>query len=74
MNLYDVHSHILPQIDDGAENVDVSVNIINTLYNQGVRHICLTPHYYTHQESMDSFLTHGKFILPVAEHLQALMQ
>lgn len=50
MNLYDVHSHILPQIDDGAENVDVSVNIINTLYNQGVRHICLTPHYYTHQE------------------------
>ena len=57
MNLYDVHSHILPQIDDGAENVDVSVNIINTLYNQGVRHICLTPHYYTHQESMESFLS-----------------
>lgn len=56
MNLYDVHSHILPQMDDGAENVDVSVNIINTLYNQGVRHICLTPHYYTHKESMESFL------------------
>ena len=30
MNLYDVHSHILPQMDDGAENVDVSLNIINT--------------------------------------------
>ena len=57
MNLYDVHSHILPQMDDGAENVDVSLNIINTLYNQGVRHICLTPHYYTHQESMESFLS-----------------
>lgn len=56
MELYDMHSHILPEIDDGAESVEVSVKVIKTLYEQGVRHICLTPHYYSHKESLESFL------------------
>lgn len=56
MELYDMHSHILPQMDDGAEDVEVSKKILNVLYSQGVSHICLTPHYYSHKESMEDFL------------------
>jgi protein-tyrosine phosphatase len=56
MELYDMHSHILPEMDDGANSIDVSVKMLNTLKEQGVNHICLTPHYYSHKESMEDFL------------------
>lgn len=56
MELYDMHSHILPEMDDGSESVEMSVKILNTLKEQGVTKICFTPHYYTHNESMEDFL------------------
>lgn len=61
MELYDMHSHILPQMDDGAEDVEVSKKILNVLYSQGVSHICLTPHYYSHKESMEDFLKRREY-------------
>lgn len=27
-NMIDIHSHILPQIDDGAENIDLIVGML----------------------------------------------
>ena len=63
MELYDMHSHILPQMDDGAEDVEVSKKILNVLYSQGVSHICLTPHYYSHKESMEDFLKRREYCL-----------
>ncbi len=61
MELYDMHSHILPEMDDGADSVEVSVNMLKTLYNQGVRHISFTPHYYSHKESMEDFLSRREY-------------
>lgn len=40
----DIHSHILPQIDDGAENFDVSMEMLRIAYADGIRNIILTPH------------------------------
>lgn len=40
----DIHSHILPQIDDGAENFDVSMEMLRIAWNDGIREIILTPH------------------------------
>lgn len=40
----DIHSHILPSVDDGARNNESSIAIIRTLYEAGVRHFTLTPH------------------------------
>lgn len=54
--LYDMHTHILPGVDDGAKNVNESLKLIKTLKNAGVTDICLTPHYYTHKESLKDFL------------------
>lgn len=34
MNKYDIHSHILPGIDDGAEDVDISLVLLEELENK----------------------------------------
>lgn len=60
MDLYDMHSHILPEMDDGASNVEVSIKMLDSLKSQGVKHICLTPHYYSHKESMEDFVQRRK--------------
>lgn len=53
---YDLHNHILPGVDDGAKNSEESLTLIRALSRQGIKNICLTPHFYTHKESMDEFL------------------
>lgn len=40
----DVHSHILPHLDDGASNVDQSITIIRGLQALGYKKIIATPH------------------------------
>ena len=53
---YDLHTHILHGVDDGAKTVEDSLLLIEALKDNGVENICLTPHFYTHKESMDDFL------------------
>lgn len=40
----DVHSHILPGVDDGARRVEDSVAIVSALREAGVKRFALTPH------------------------------
>jgi protein-tyrosine phosphatase len=40
----DLHSHLLPGVDDGSRTVEQSVQVLNELASQGVTDICLTPH------------------------------
>jgi tyrosine-protein phosphatase YwqE len=42
----DMHSHILPGIDDGAQTVEDSILLIDTLYKKGFRNFICTPHIY----------------------------
>lgn len=57
MTYYDMHSHILPELDDGSKSVEVSLEIIEKLRKQNVKNICFTPHYYSDEESIESFLS-----------------
>lgn len=41
----DIHTHILPGVDDGARNMEESMEMLNTAYQDGARRIFLTPHY-----------------------------
>ena len=41
----DVHSHILPGIDDGAKNLAESRVLIAQLRSEGAKAIICTPHY-----------------------------
>ena len=42
---YDIHCHILPGVDDGARNMDEALWMLNKEYEDGVRHVILTPHF-----------------------------
>ena len=56
MQLFDMHSHILPEFDDGSRSVDESLKLINSLKQQGVTNICLTPHFYTNEMSVEDYI------------------
>ena len=44
--MIDIHSHILPALDDGVRTLEDSVNTIGELRSLGFTHIVATPHYY----------------------------
>ncbi len=56
--IFDIHSHILPEIDDGAKSVDESIEMLSMLKNQGVTAVLATPHFKMMDlsDSIDSFL------------------
>lgn len=55
--MVDFHSHILPEMDDGAQSVEESLEMLRMLKSQGVNTVCLTPHYLAMDESPDEFLS-----------------
>lgn len=40
----DVHSHLVPAIDDGSKSIDDSVNMITQLHSLGYKKLITTPH------------------------------
>ncbi|MCL7763371.1 histidinol phosphatase [Polaribacter sp. Z014] len=40
----DIHSHILPGIDDGAKNLDKSIALISKMRSYGIKNFITTPH------------------------------
>lgn len=52
----DIHSHILPGIDDGAKNINQSLNLIAEMKKLRFSKIIATPHTFTgvHNNSIDS--------------------
>lgn len=43
--LIDIHCHILRGLDDGARDLNMSVEMARIAYEDGIRHIIATPHY-----------------------------
>lgn len=52
----DFHSHILPGIDDGSRNIEESVTLLDMMAEDGVDIVCATPHYYSHEISIEKFV------------------
>ena len=42
--MIDLHSHLLPAVDDGSRSVEQSVKVLFDMAQQGVTDVCLTPH------------------------------
>ncbi|MDD4820733.1 MAG: histidinol phosphatase [Flavobacteriales bacterium] len=40
----DIHSHLLPGVDDGSKSEEESLSLLNTLSSYGVKRVFLTPH------------------------------
>lgn len=69
----DFHSHILPGIDDGSKNADMSRKMLELEKKSGIGKIVLTPHFYLNEQSVERFLEKRagaieKFA-PIAEEL-----
>lgn len=43
--MIDLHCHILPNVDDGADNMAASLAMAQEAVNQGITHILCTPHH-----------------------------
>ena len=48
--MFDIHTHILPYIDDGSSSLEESIEMIEDSINQGIKDIILTPHFDIYQE------------------------
>jgi len=59
----DFHTHILPGIDDGSKDVEMSYKMIEMLANQGVDTVIATPHFYYDKISLDRFLKYRNISL-----------
>jgi len=42
--MVDMHSHVLPGIDDGAQNVEESIGLVKRMIDLGIKKIIATPH------------------------------
>ena len=52
----DLHTHILPAIDDGALDLQTALNMLQMQRESGVQRVLLTPHFFLQRETLESFL------------------
>lgn len=67
----DIHSHFLPNIDDGSKGMDESVAMLRRMHGYGIKHVICTPHVMesvwenaseTIQQKLDALNAHLKSI------------
>ena len=44
-DFFDIHSHLLPGLDDGARTIEDSKRMLHIAYSEGIRNIIVTPHF-----------------------------
>jgi len=54
--MLDIHTHILPKMDDGSKDAAESIGMLRLEVEHGISRVALTPHFYPDQESVDAFL------------------
>lgn len=45
VRMIDIHCHILPNIDDGPNNIELSLSMARQAVDEGITHIVATPHH-----------------------------
>lgn len=56
MSITDLHTHILPGIDDGSKNAEETRKLLLRQRELGITVIGMTPHFYAERESLRDFL------------------
>lgn len=54
--MIDIHSHILPGVDDGSKDLQMSCGMLCAMQQQGVQTVAATPHFYALQDNPQTFL------------------
>jgi len=53
--MIDIHSHILPNLDDGSKSVEMSLEMLRRGAAQGVQTVVATPHFYPTRNNPEKF-------------------
>ncbi len=54
---FDIHSHILPAVDDGAKSTEKAIEILKLMKNSGITDVIATPHFYPNIDSLNYYLS-----------------
>ena len=54
--MIDLHTHILPGIDDGSKDIGMTEQMLEEEARQGAKAVLATPHFYAHRRSIPQFL------------------
>ena len=55
--IIDMHSHILPGIDDGSKDVEESIALLDRLAKNVTDLVVATPHFYAEEQSVSQFVS-----------------
>ena len=54
---FDIHSHILPKVDDGSDSLETSVKLLEMMKAQSITDVLATPHFYPSEMNLERFET-----------------
>ncbi len=54
--IFDIHSHILPSVDDGAKDMDTALQLLSMMKEQGITDVMATPHFYPQTENFENYV------------------
>jgi len=67
MQFVDIHTHVIPELDDGATSLDETVEMLRVAYDTGTRSLVATPHMFLDgYEKNDILLVNDRFAATVA--------
>ena len=59
-NFFDIHSHILFDVDDGPKEIAESMSLLRAEKEMGAKAVALTPHFYANRMELDPFVSLAK--------------
>lgn len=66
--MVDIHTHILPQIDDGSKNDTMTYEILDLMKNQGITAVVASPHFYPETMDKEDFVQRRKEALALINY------
>ena len=51
----DMHTHVLPEMDDGSASVEESITMLREMAGYGIRTVTATPHFYAQSDTPEAF-------------------
>ena len=46
--MIDIHNHLIPNIDDGSDSLELSRRLLKGAVSEGITEVCITPHFMKH--------------------------
>ena len=68
--MIDIHSHILPRIDDGSDSMSESLEILRGLAGQGITDVIATPHFVNGSTYMSPATTNRQLLKALQQQLK----